>query len=51
MTETDTAILAFIGLSTSAGVTVGIFILKRLSNLCERLAVLETKADIYHGTN
>jgi len=49
MSEIDTAILGIIGLSCSIGATCGIFILKKLSNMCERLAVLETKADIYHG--
>ena len=49
MPEIDTALFGLIGLSCSIGCTTGIFILKRLSNVCERLAVLETKADIYHG--
>ena len=49
MSEVDTALFGLIGLTCSIGATTGIFILKRLSNMCERLAVLETKADIYHG--
>ena len=49
MSEIDNAILGIIGLSCSIGATCGIFILKKLSNMCERIASLETKADIYHG--
>jgi len=51
MSELDTAILGVIGLSCTIGATCGIFILKKLSNMCERIASLETKADIYHGNN
>tara|TARA_Y100000296_G_C5025056_1_gene181838 strand:+ start:338 stop:493 length:156 start_codon:yes stop_codon:yes gene_type:complete len=51
MSELDTAILGVIGLSCSLGATVGIFILKKLNNMCERIARLETKADIYHGAD
>jgi|TARA_R110002110_G_scaffold32998_2_gene113593 hypothetical protein len=49
LSEIDTALFGLIGLACSIGATTGIFILKKLSNMCERLAVLETKAEIYHG--
>lgn len=41
-------ILTVIGLISSATLTLQIWVLKKLSDTCERLTKVETENDIYH---
>lgn len=42
--------LIFLGIIAAPVVGVGIYMIKSLGHLCERIARLEAKAEIYHPT-
>ena len=44
-------LIVVIGLIVTPLYAMNLFILKKMSNLCERIAKEETKSDIYHKDN